>query len=106
MSGWTDSQTIQDVTFAEFRAPGMLPVSPCARCEQAGLKSGGLKLGGTAGVTFLGEGVAVGFFDGGDGIILDTDGSLSGISGVNVFILYCHIMPAGSGLTRAKKTIK
>ncbi len=30
-SGWTDSQTLQDVTFARFRAPGMLPLSPCAR---------------------------------------------------------------------------
>lgn len=84
---------MQDVTFAGFRAPAMLPVSPCARCEQPGLKSGGLRLGEIARVTFLKKGVAIGFVDGGDGIILDSDGSLSGIPGVTFSITHHRTGP-------------
>ena len=35
----------------------------------------------TSEVTFLGEGVPVGFIDGGDGIVQDFDGTLTGIAG-------------------------
>ena len=81
MSGWTDNQTIINSTFANFKAPSLVPFSPCARCRVPGLHSGGLRFMRSSGLSLLGEGILVGYHHDSDGIITDADGSLLGVPG-------------------------
>ena len=81
MSGWSDKQSAQNITIVSNRSPELLAFSPCARCRFPQLLSPGVRLAQVSGVVFDGEGQAVGYLDGSDGIIQDLDGSLTGITG-------------------------
>ena len=81
MSGWTDNQTAQNMTFKNYRSPGMAAFAPCARCLFPELRSIGVRFARVAGIEFMGEGMPVEYPTSSDGVLLDADGSMTGLNG-------------------------
>ena len=81
MSGWTDKQSAQNVTILSGRSPLFAAFAPCARCSFPQLQSPGVRLAEVSGLGYDGEGQAVAYPEGFDGILKDMDGSLTGVPG-------------------------